>query len=885
MQRFVQRAFWLLAGFVLRLRYKVQVHGGEQLVELQGPTIVMPNHPGYVDPPLVLSHLRLNDPLRPLVYSGTYREKLLYPWMRVVGAIEVPDLAAHSRSAKEATLEMIETVAAAVRRGESILIYPSGRLQRQGIERIGAARAAAELLRACPDANVVLVRTRGVWGSMFSWARTGSAPRLGRCVLSSIFWGLANLVFFLPRRQVTMTVQVVPRDQLPPLTRESLNPYLEEWYSRGEREVPVFVPKHFLFGRREYEFPSFQGAREIDFENIRPATRAAVDEIVEEHLDRTLTPEERQAVTSLDALGLDSLDRMDLALRIEDRFGFRADRVAESLGELWALAEGLLAGGGQQEPAPAAWFRPPAETGPANVLGETLAEAFVNRALRSAGNVAVADRLSGVLTYRRLLVGARLMSKRFSQLEGDAVGILLPASVAADVVFFGLHLAGKLPVLLNWTTGPGNLAHAVRTMQVRRVITSRRFVDRLGVAIESVEYVYLEDLRAEVARVEAVATLLRCWLAPGGLLRGLPRPEPDDPAVVLFTSGSEAAPKAVPLSHRNLITEIRVGMPAMQFRRDDVLLAFLPPFHSFGLAATLVMPILSGIPVVHYPDPTDAQGLVQTIARYRATLLFTTPTFLGYMLARASADDFRSLRIVVTGAESCPDAVRQACARLAPQAMILEGYGITECSPVVSIIRPDRVKPGTVGQVLECFQTLVVDPETHRPLSADQTGLLLLAGPTVFSGYLNYQGPDPFIEVDGRRWYNTGDLVAIDEQGFIHFRGRLKRFLKAGGEMISLPALEEPLARRYPPDDNGPQVAVEGIETPGGRCIALFSTREIPLKEANAILAAAGFRGVMRLDQSHRLDSIPVLGTGKTDYKVLRKMLSDRLADSEPRGT
>jgi acyl-CoA synthetase (AMP-forming)/AMP-acid ligase II len=175
----------------------------------------------------------------------------------------------------------------------------------------------------------------------------------------------------------------------------------------------------------------------------------------------------------------------------------------------------------------------------------------------------------------------------------------------------------------------------------------------------------------------------------------------------------------------------------------------------------------------------------------------------------------------------------------------------------------------------------VVDPETHETLPVGQTGLLLVAGPTVFRGYLNHQGADPFIDLDGRRWYNTGDLVAMDEEDLIHFRGRLKRFLKVGGEMVSLPALEEPLATRYPATDEGPQVAVEGIETPDGRRIVLFATRDLSLKEANAILAEAGFRGVMRLDQVRQIDRIPVLGTGKTDYKVLRKLVVEN-PDPQP---
>jgi long-chain-fatty-acid--[acyl-carrier-protein] ligase len=317
-------------------------------------------------------------------------------------------------------------------------------------------------------------------------------------------------------------------------------------------------------------------------------------------------------------------------------------------------------------------------------------------------------------------------------------------------------------------------------------------------------------------------------------------------------------------------------MDVLQPARGDKLLGCLPPFHSFGLMGNIIAPLLAGVRVVHYPDPTSATGLVQTTARYRITLLVTTPTFLGYLLRVATVDDLRSVRIVVTGAEKCPEAIFRQTARSAPQATILEGYGITECSPVVSGNRLDRIKPGSVGLPLRGVEACVVDPESKRPLPPGTIGMLLVRGPSVFHGYLAYDGPDPFVEVDGKRWYLTGDLVRVDEDGFIYFQGRLKRFLKAGGEMISLPALEEPLVRLYPPTDDGPQVAVEGIDAPGERRIVLFTTASIALREANAILTKAGFRGVMRLDDVVRVAAIPVLGTGKTDYKVLRRMVAEK---------
>ena len=822
----------------------------------------------------MLSHLKIRGNIRPVVYEGMYRNPALYPLMRLVDALEVPDLSEASRDARDQTLSIIEAIVAGLKRGENYLLYPSGRAQRGAREEVGAARSASEILERCGQVNVVLVRTRGIWGSMFSYARTGEAPSLATCAIRSIAWMLGNLVFFAPRRNVTMTVEVFQPSELPGLSRDTLNRYLEEWYNRGESEPPKFVPYHYLFGPRDYKFPDLTSIRQIDLGRIRPATIQAVNAIVEEHLKRPLTDDENLAETTLEQLGFDSLERMEVALKIEDQSGFHADQVANTLGELWALAGGLLTGAGDKPlEVPQAWYRPVNEAEPAEVLADTIHQAFVRRALRNLGDVAVADQVSGVLTYRKFLMATSLLGKRFGQLPGDAVGVLLPASVAADIAYFALLLQGKLPVLLNWTTGPANLAHAVTALGVQRVITSRKLIDRLGIEVRGAEYVFLEDVRRSVGKPEGAIALAKSYLFPRALVPRRPSADPDAPAVVLFTSGSESTPKAVPLSHRNLLVNVRACLNVLKLRRRDVMLGFLPPFHSFGLMGTMIAPIVSGIRTVHHPDPTDAAGLVRTASAYETSLLVSTPTFLSFMFAVATPHDLRAARIFVSGAEKCPESLFVRAKELAPQGQIVEGYGITECSPVVAANRPEHIKMGTVGTPVDGVETCLVDPETHQPVPHGATGLLLVRGPSIFKGYLNYDGPDPFVEVDGKRWYVTGDLVQLDEEGCIRFAGRLKRFLKAGGEMISLPALEEPLTNRYPPTEKGPQVAVEGIEMSEGRRIVLFTTLDISLRDANAILAEAGFRGVMRLDEVRRVDGVPVLGTGKTDYKVLRRQI------------
>ena len=879
----VRRLFWILVRLLLRLRYRVTTDGCGQLEQLSGPVLVLPNHPAFVDPPTVLSHTAsgllqkgLRQPLRPLVFSGTYRVPPLVPLMKLVRAFEVPDLSSASVEAASRTTQLIDAVVERVQAGESFLIYPSGRLQRGNREVVGSARLVHELVSRCPELQVVLVRTRGLWGSMFSCASEGKVPDLVPTVLRAAAWVLAGLVFFLPKRKVHLHAEVMPRERLPLESREAFNRFLENWYDADGEQEPIFVRYNSFFGPTEGHYRPAASPR-IDAAALSPKTIGQVNELIASFLKRDLTAEETVVDTTLETLGLDSLDRMELALRIEQQFGFRSSTVVTTVGELWALADGKLSDGdGGLAPldVPKVWFATSRQPdGHRWLLADTVAEAFVRRAVERPNQVVAADGLSGAVSYRRMLVGVVLMARRFAKLPDEHVGVMMPASVAADIVFFALHLAGKTPVMLNWTTGPANLAHAIEATDTRTILTSKRLVDRLGIEVAGGDYLFLEDVRREIGKAEAVATLLVARFAPQRLVRTVPRQEADEPAVFLFTSGSESAPKTVPLTHRNLLTNILDGVDVLQPERDDTLLGFLPPFHSFGLTGNVLLPALTGIRCVRHADPTDARGLVQVIRDYRPTMVFTTPTFLSYIMAASGGDELASLRKIITGAEACPESVYGLCGRKAPAAAILEGYGITECSPVVAANRLEKIKHGTIGLPVKHVEARIVHHETHAAVADGEVGMLLVRGPSIFGGYHRYDGPSPFVEFEGQSWYRTGDLVATDEDGYLHFRGRLKRFLKAGGEMISLPALEAPFQKRYPADEHGPRVAVEGMETPDGRQVVLFTTFDLSLREASEMLLADGLRGVMRLDEVRRLDAIPVLGTGKTDYVSLRKMI------------
>jgi long-chain-fatty-acid--[acyl-carrier-protein] ligase len=890
----IRWGLWSLARLILPMRYRVQCHVADPKSIIRNPkpkdrnssdafrvpdlglplerVLFLPNHPGYIDPMIVLTLLWPRFRARPLLWEGMFLNPILYPSLGLIRAVRIPDLRQASAEARRQTEEAIAEVMDGLRRGENFIVWPAGQAERDGRERLGGARAAADILRAIPDATVVLVRTRGIWGSSFSYAYTGRSPPLGKRVLQGFGRLIANVLLFMPRRPVQITFEPIDRRRLPEPRRETLNPWLEKWYNPDGPEKPTFVAYHFGLGPRTYEYPKIEEVAEIDLEQIKPETKQAVADIMTQKLGRPLTESEQQASTTLDDLGLDSLDGMELALAVEKRFGVASSQVPEDLGRFWALAQGMMERK-PPTPPPPSWFKPLSHSGLLETLGNTIPAAFVNRAMAQRRDVVVADDLAGAITYERLLIGVRVLARRFVELSEKNVGLLLPASVAADTSFLALLLAGKLPVMMNWTTGPGNLSHAARLMKLSHVITSRAFIERTKIEVPGVQYLFLEDVRKQIGKLELLMMLLKVRWLPGFGAQ-VPQVDPQQPALVLFTSGSERAPKAVPLTHANLLSDMRAAIEFVGLRHDEVLLGFLPPFHSFGIAAGVILPLLGGMRVVHHPDPTDAASLVRKIAAYGVTMLIGTPTFISYIFERSKPGDLASLRYIVAGAEKCPPSLYERGRQLAPHAELLEGYGVTECSPVVAVNPPGAARPGTVGKPLPGVEVQIMNPETEEPIEdRGSRGMLWVSGPTIFPGYIGYDGPSPFRERDSKRWYVTGDLAEIDADGYIRLAGRLSRFLKAGGEMISLPALEEPFTRRFPPTNAGPRVAVEGVETDHGRHIALFTTESFSLNEANALLQQNGFRGVMRLDDVRRLESLPLLGTGKVDYKVLREQL------------
>jgi acyl-[acyl-carrier-protein]-phospholipid O-acyltransferase/long-chain-fatty-acid--[acyl-carrier-protein] ligase len=474
-------------------------------------------------------------------------------------------------------------------------------------------------------------------------------------------------------------------------------------------------------------------------------------------------------------------------------------------------------------------------------------------------------------SYRDLLKASLALGRlvgRFTD-EGENVGVLLPNVSATVCMIFGMSAMRRVPAMLNYTAGTAGMQSACVAANVRTIITSRRFLDtaKLGAtvqAIENVRVVHVEDLRRQFSWMDKLWLVFLALRFPRAVMRSA---SPQDPAVVLFTSGSEGKPKGVVLSHDALLANVAQVRAVVDFSPADKFLVALPVFHAFGLTCGAIMPLVTGSRLFLYPSPLHYRVIPEVIYDRGCTVLFGTSTFLGAYAKFAHPYDFYRLRYVVSGAEKLNEEVRKVWYEKFG-IRIMEGYGATECAPVIAVNTPMAYRTGTVG-------TLLPGVEHHlQPVEGiSDGGILHVRGPNVMLGYYLFDAPGvlrPPASDIGEGWHSTGDIVDIDDDGFLRIRGRVKRFAKIAGEMVSLEVVEK-IARTASPGGHHASVSVSDPKR--GESLVLFTT-DAGL-EREAILLAARTLGAPELAVPRRIEHVkemPVLGTGKTDYLNLKKL-------------
>jgi acyl-CoA synthetase (AMP-forming)/AMP-acid ligase II/1-acyl-sn-glycerol-3-phosphate acyltransferase len=867
---------WLLRIVVLSLlwlRYRITIRGLREITARGNTGILfLPTHPALIDPIMLTATLMRDFQARPFADQDAVNLPGVRWLASRVRALTIPTIANYGQAAMARIAATVQESITALNAGDSIILYPAGALLRSRYEAVGGNSAVETILRALPDVRVVLVRTRGLWGSSFGQV-SGKEANAGAVLQRAIPQILSNLLFFTPRRNVDIYFEE-PADFPREADRATINAYLERFYN-VEAPPALYVPYTMWErgGRRELPDPEW-GGLPGNVEDVPAGTRDIVLARLREMTGRVTIADTDRLETDL---SMDSLARAELLAWLEAEFGFpqgNADSlqtVADVL--LAALGEGVARANVTLKPVPEAWFAPDTDAVVTVAPGDTIAAAFLNMARREPNRVIAADQNSGARSYRELVMGVLALLPAVKALPGEHLGIMLPASMGAMLAYLTTVFAGRTPVMINWTVGRRNLLHALELTGTRRILTAKALVAKLekaGLDLEGIKerFVYLEDLAAGLTKGQKLRALLGSYLNWGALTSARIAPT----AAVLFTSGSESLPKAVPLSHANILANLRDTLPMIKLRRADRMLAMLPPFHSFGLSGNLAAPLVAGLRAVYHANPTEGGVLGKLTAAYRATLILGTPTFLNGVLRAAPAAHLATVRLAVTGAEECPRRVYELFGAHCPKATIIEGYGITECSPIVAVNDPDAPRPHAIGKLLPSLEFAVLDPATETPVSPGAAGMLLVRGPSIFGGYLG-DAPSPFVDYDGKSWYRTGDLVRLGDDGVFTFAGRLKRFIKLGGEMISLPAIESALLERLgSAEDDGPILAV-GATADERPELVLFTVKPVDREGANAILRDAGLSALHNLRRVEPVDAIPVLGTGKTDYRALQGLL------------
>jgi acyl-[acyl-carrier-protein]-phospholipid O-acyltransferase/long-chain-fatty-acid--[acyl-carrier-protein] ligase len=491
-------------------------------------------------------------------------------------------------------------------------------------------------------------------------------------------------------------------------------------------------------------------------------------------------------------------------------------------------------------------------------------------AKKHAGKLAVIDKTTGKnVTYSRALIGSLILSSKFTKYEKGFIGIMIPTSAGCALATVGALMSGRIPVMINYSTGAeANAKYAQKKCKFRTIITSKALLEKINCPVID-GMVMIEDIMTGVTTGDKLKAALKTKLPVGMILNTIHKGNEDDTVAILFTSGSEKDPKAVQLSHRNISSNIENFGNYVDISENDILLANLVFFHIFGLTVNLWVSFYYGMTMVSSANPLDFQT-ISTIARdEKPTIMVGTPSFFWGYLSKSEPGDFKSLRLMVAGADKCPDALRDGYMKK-HGVTLLEGYGATETSPVISVNSIEFNRPGSTGKVIPNVEVKIESFETGEICKIREVGKILVRGDLVMKGY--YDDPELTAEVLIDGWYNTGDMGYFDEDGYLWHAGRFKRFAKIGGEMVSLVKVENVLEKFIP--EGVSCCVVEIPDDKKGSYIVATTSKEVHKTEIlRKMMTELPIIALPR--QFIVINELPMMSTGKIDFRSVTRMVQD----------
>lgn len=505
-----------------------------------------------------------------------------------------------------------------------------------------------------------------------------------------------------------------------------------------------------------------------------------------------------------------------------------------------------------------------------------LHQQFVRMAKKHAKKLAIIDRTTEKkVTYSKALIGSLILSSKFKQYDEGFIGIMIPTSAGCALATVAALMSGRIPVMINYSTGAEtNAKYAQKKCKFKTIITSKALLEKIGCpAIEGM--IMIEDIMQGISTGDKLKAAMISLLPAGLIFNFIHKGNEDDTAAILFTSGSEKDPKAVQLSHRNIASNIENFGNYENVSEDDIILANLVFFHIFGLTVNLWVSFYYGMTMVTYANPLDFLTISKIASEEKPTIMVGTPSFFWGYLHKSQPGDFKSIRLMVSGADKCPDSLREGFMKK-HGVTLMEGYGATETSPVISANSMKFNRPGSTGKVIPGVEVRVENFETGEECKKGEVGKILVKGSSVMKGY--YDDPELTAEALVNGWYNTGDMGYLDQDDFLWHSGRFKRFVKIGGEMISLVKVENTLEKHLP---MGVSCCVVDVSDEK-RGSAIIATVSIEVNKTE-ILKKMGeeLPNIALPKQFIVIRELPMMGTGKIDFRSVTKIVQDILSESE----
>ena len=878
--------FSKILKFFIKLRYQVSISWLE-LLDSDGPKLFFPSHIALIDPIILFAFLWKRKRIKPVVTENYYNVPILRQIFDLIWAIPVLDLT-RDKNKELDTSEIVWKVIKGLKNNYNVLLYPQWALARQWFQSIVGKKTAFYASQQAPkDTKILTINIHWLWGSRSSRAWTWKRPNLAIFFLKGLRFVVWNLFFFVPKRKVDIEI----KDSTELLHKmekkwiDIFNQELEKFYnSKWEEKITYLSGLCWYDTVANHKEPS---VIKWSIKDLQRSTFKSNAEISSKVLDKIITiikkikPEYSGEINVDTNLVLDcffdSLDMAELKSTVQSVFENSSNPPLLDLKTVWDVAMMAIWNSNTNEKLkPCNWNA----TKDARVIyshvklllnEDSTILSLMKETFKNGKNLSFCyDWVFWVQSRKDFVIKAYLIADLLKKMPGERIAIMLPSLTATSLLIVWCYLAKKIPVMMNWTQSNEAFSHCIKTQNVEAILTSKSFFQKIQTPrLKEYDMIFFEDILKDISLIQKLKAVFKAkrFKIPTNISKI---------AVVLFTSWSEALPKTVELTHENILHDILWTAWLVWLKMNDVELCYLPPFHSFGFILWIAIPLITWVRIVFTPDPNDSKTIANLTEHTKTTFIASTPTFLNGVVQSAKENQLDSLRFAVVWAEKCPKDLFTKFSKKAPKATIIEWYWITECSPIIAVNpfkRNAKIKRWTVWLPILWESVKIVDIDTNKELPVNKEWMILIRWLNMFWWYIDPNLESPFVEIGWSQWYRTWDLWFFDKDGYLTISWRLKRFVKIAWEMISLPAIESLLSRKWKSKKWEECLAIEAEEKDWDVLLTLFTTEKLEKSEVNDYLHEQWARNLVSIDSIIQLKEIPMLGTWKVDHVQLKWFL------------